>query len=95
MSRNCWRQLSYALKNQLVASKAPLLLAGSLWHKGAYNRTLHCMQTIPYAIKNQRGASKIFCVPKPLLGGFGIWMPELVLYGIIELAEQHYDPLDQ
>ena len=44
------RQLSYAIKNQLVASKAPigglwnakyphwgvfcLLLAGSLWHKG-------------------------------------------------------------
>ena len=28
------RQLSYAIKNQLVASKAlALLLAGSLWHK--------------------------------------------------------------
>ena len=46
---------------------------------------------IPYAIKNQRGASKIppnamgvFCVPKPLVGGFGC--DELVLYGIRELA---------
>ena len=34
-------QHSFAIKNQLVASKAPycLLLAGSLWHKGAYTRT--------------------------------------------------------
>ena len=24
-----------------------------------------------------------------------LWMPELVLYGIREQAEQHYDPLDQ
>ena len=44
---------------------------------------------IPYVIKNQRGASKIppnrvFCVPKPLVGGFG--GDELVLYGIRELA---------
>ena len=52
---------------------------------------------IPYAIKNQRGASKqnnppimgvlgVFCVPMPLVGGFGC--DELVLYGIRELAEQ-------
>ena len=50
------RQLSYAIKNQLVASKAPigglwnakyphwgvfcLLLAGSLWHKG-YVASMH------------------------------------------------------
>ena len=35
------------------------LLAGSLWHKGAYNRTFPCMEAnYPYAIKNQRGASK-------------------------------------
>ena len=46
--------------------------------------------TIPYAIKNQRGASKI-----PLVGGIlrskapsrGLWMPELVLYGIRLLAQ--------
>ena len=45
----------------------------------------------PYAIKNQRGASKI-----PLVGGIlrskapsrGLWMPELVLYGIRLLAKQ-------
>ena len=55
-----------------------LLLAGSLWHKGAYNRTFPCMEAnYPYAIKNQRGASK-----KPLVGGFlrskapsrGLWI---------------------
>ena len=44
--------------------------------------------TIPYAIKNQRGASK-----DPF--SRGLWMPELVLYGIRELAEHHYEPLDQ
>ena len=36
--RNFWRQLSYAIKNQLGHPKPPttglfLLLAGSLWHK--------------------------------------------------------------
>ena len=43
----------------------------------------------PYDIKNQRGASKI-----PLVGGIlrskapsrGLWMPEVVLYGIRLLA---------
>ena len=31
-----------------------LLLAGSLWHKGAYNRTFPCMEAnYPYVIKNQ------------------------------------------
>ena len=56
-------------KEPARASKAPLgalerkmgvfclLLAGSLWHKGAYNRTFPCMEdNYPYAIKNQRGA---------------------------------------
>ena len=34
--------------------------AGSLWHKGAYNRTFPCMEAnYPYAIKNQRRASRI------------------------------------
>ena len=45
----------------------------------------------PYDIKNQRGASKI-----PSNGGIlpskapsrGLWMPELVLYGIRLLAKQ-------
>ena len=55
-----------------------------------YNRTFPCMEAnYPYAIKNQRGASKI-----PLVGGIlrskapsrGLWMPELVLYGIRLLA---------
>ena len=70
------------------------------------NRTFLCMEaTYPYTIKNQRGASKIpplgvFCVPKPLVGGFGC--DELVLYGIRELASrnimkifQFYKGLDQ
>ena len=35
----------------------------------------------PYAIKNQRGATKI---PPSR----GLWMPELVLYGIRLLAKQ-------
>ena len=52
--RNCWRQLSYAIKNQLAV--------GSLRSKAP---------------------------------SMGFWMPELVLYGIIELAEQHYETLDQ
>ena len=40
--------------------QSPRLGAGSLWHKGACNRTFPCMEaTYPYAIKNQRGASKI------------------------------------
>ena len=43
--RSCY-SVSYAIKNQLVASKA-------------YNRTFPCMEAnYPYAIKNQRGASK-------------------------------------
>ena len=78
--------VSYAIKNQLVASKAPIqspqkasTLAGSLGHKGAYHRTFPCMEAnYPYAIKNQRGASK------PLVGGFGC--DELVLYGIRDIG---------
>ena len=33
-----------------------------------------------------------FCVPKLLVGGFGC--DELVLYGIRELAQRHYEALD-
>ena len=56
-----------------------MLLAGSLWHKGAYNRSFPCMEAnYPYAIKNQRGAritpsKRYFC-------------DQLVLYGIRLLA---------
>ena len=84
------RQLSYAIKNQLVASKAPYY---SLVLYGIRDRWLPCTERSyyrrPYAIKNQRGASKIppmglFCVSKPLVGGFGC--DELFLYGIRELA---------
>ena len=48
------RQLSYAIKNQLKAPKAPywghfFLFAGSLWHKDSW---LPCsMHGRPYAIK--------------------------------------------
>ena len=41
--------------------------------------------TYPYVIKNQRKARK------PLVGGFGCL--ELVLYGIRELAQHHYELL--
>ena len=41
--------------------------------------------TYPYAIKNQRKARK------PLVWGFGCL--ELVLYGIRELAQHHYELL--
>ena len=54
--------------------------------------------TYPYAIKNQRGASQdplgLF-VSRYKAPSREFWMPELVLYGIRELAKQHYDPLDQ
>ena len=43
------------------------------------------LRQLSYAIKNQLVAS--------LMGGIGY--VELVLNGIRELAEQHYDPLDQ
>ena len=35
--------------------------------------------------------------PMGVFRGFsrGLWMPELVLYGIRELVEPHYEPLDQ
>ena len=52
-------------------------------------RIIVMLRQLSYAIKNHRGASKI-----PLVGGIlcskapsrGLWMPELVLYGIRELA---------
>ena len=57
---------------------------------GRLNRTFPCKEAnYPYVIKNQQGASKIligvFCVPKPLVGGFGF--DELALYGIRQLAQ--------
>ena len=60
-SEELLRQQPYAIKNQLGHLKLltrGLLLAGSLWHKGAYNRTFPCMEAnYSYVIKNQRGAS--------------------------------------
>ena len=80
------RQLSYAIKNQLVALERKISPLGAI-----------LLAPIPYAIKNQRGASK-----DPTVGSLGskapsrgLRMPELVLYGIRELAEQHYEALDQ
>ena len=45
----------------------------------------------PYAIKNQRGASKISPnggILRSKAPSRGLWMPELVLYGIRLLAKQ-------
>ena len=68
----CHKEPARRIQSPLLGAFC-LLLAGSLWHKGAYNRTFPCMEAnYPYAIKNQRGASKV--------GGFGC--DELVLYGI-------------
>ena len=73
----CHKEPARRIQSPLLGAFC-LLLAGSLWHKGAYNRTFPCMEAnYPYAIKNQRGASK-----KPLVGGFlrskapsrGLWM---------------------
>ena len=66
----------------LYDTRAPIIGTFSAWKP-----------PIPYAIKNQRGASKI-----PLVGGIfrskapsrGLWMPELVLYGIRLLAKQFH-----
>ena len=56
-SEELLRQLSYAIKNQLVASKAPSLVLYVI-----RDRWLPCTERFyyrrPYAIKNQRGASK-------------------------------------
>ena len=54
--------------------------ADSLWHKGSKNRTFPYME-----------ATYPLCHKEPAR----LWMPELVLYGIRELAEQHYEPLNQ
>ena len=68
LPQSCLCQQSYAIKNHLGHPKPPtrgfgtqifLLLAGSIGHKGAYNRTFPCMEAnypIPYDIKNRRGA---------------------------------------
>ena len=38
-------------------------------------------------LRQQSYHSGVFCVPKPLVGEWGLWMPELVLYGIRLLAQ--------
>ena len=59
----CHKDLGRRIQSPLLGAFC-LLLAGSLWHRGAYNRTFPCMKAnYPYAIKNQQGASK-----KPLVG---------------------------
>ena len=94
--RNSWRQLSYAIKNTLVASKAPkrnspiggyfLPYAGSLWHKGAY--TFPCMEaTYPLCHKEPaRSKQRPVGSLRSKAPSRGLCMPELVLYGIRELA---------
>ena len=75
---------STLIGREVHSDAAPALL----YHK---DRWLPCTERSyyrrPYAIKNQRRASK-----DP---SRGLWMPELVLYGIRELAQQHYEALDQ
>ena len=66
---------------------------GSLWHK---DKWLPCTERSYYgaplchkepARTKQNTPLGVFCVPKPLVGGFGCDEP--VLYGIRELAQQH------
>ena len=89
------RQLSYAIKNQLGPPKPPTRVSAcsSLVLYGIRDRWLPCTERSyyrrPNAIKNLRRAMRSKAPSR------GLWMPELVLYGIRELAEQHYDPLDQ
>ena len=76
------RQQFYAMKNHLLWG---LVLAGSSWHKGAFNRSFPCVEAnYPYDIRNQQGASQKTR-----------WMPELVFYGMILLAKEHCEALDQ
>ena len=92
-SESAWSTLIGRAMSRLVSHWSICLpLAGSLCHEDSW---LPCTERSyyrrPYAIKNQRGASKI-----PPNGGIlrskapsrGLWMPELVLYGIRELAKQ-------
>ena len=54
----CHKEPARCIQSPLLGAFC-LLLAGSLWHKGAYNRTFPCMEAnYTYAIKNQLGASK-------------------------------------
>ena len=54
-----------------------LLAPALLCHKGAYNRTFPCMEaTYPLCHKEPARSKQntplgVFCVPKPLVGGFG------------------------
>ena len=74
-------RLNVSLKMTLLSCVIITLITGIF---DTYNRNFSCIEAnYPYAIKNQRGASK---APR---GGFGCdphWMPELVLYGVRELA---------
>ena len=62
-----------------IVTPALLGLAGSLCHKGAYNRTFPCMEaTYPFCHKEPARSKQ--------MGVFCVGCDELVLYGIRELA---------
>ena len=45
----CHKEPTRRIQSPLLGALERLLLAGSLWHKGAYNRTFPCMEaTYPY-----------------------------------------------
>ena len=77
--RICWRQLSYAIKNQLKAPKAPI---GGLWDEIPPLGGISCLSLVLYGIRAP--IIDPFRAWKPPNGGFGCL--ELVLYGIRELA---------
>ena len=94
----CHKEPARRIQSPLLGAlerKIPPFACSSLVLYGIRDRWLPCTERSyyrrPYAIKNQRGASKI-----PPNGGIlrskapsrGLWMPELVLYGIRELVEQ-------
>ena len=72
----CHKEPARRIQSPLLGAFC-LLLAGSLWHKGAYNRTFQCMEAnYPYLMPLRTSSSH----PKPPVGGFGC--DELVLCGI-------------
>ena len=72
-----------------------LLAPALLCHKGAYNRTFPCMEaTYPLCHKEPaRSKQRPVGSLRSKAPSMGLWMPELVLYGIRELAPATY--LDQ
>ena len=60
--RNCWRQLSYAIKNQLVASKASKVLERKIPLGGYFA----CCSLVLYGIR------------APIIGPFCAWKPPII-----------------